>query len=207
MVEHNTTIAINKDIILNEVNVKEVEYINSILLGEIPVHYEPYRAVKPRFDVVRKEDLLVFFGGLRMKQNIEAVRFFAKEIQSEVKKNSPYELRFRVVGSNPTPELIKELSDLRVDLINTPSEPVDYIKMARLAVIPFKGEFGFRTRIPELLHMGVDVLTSKEGFNIEDLDEDDKSRVHVIDGWDGNKWAIKILEILKLKNNNQSSSE
>jgi len=176
---------------------KELRYIEAHVPNNIRTVLELYRVNWNRSkNKKNKTNSFVFFGGLKMQQNRDAAIFFSRDIKAKLNKISKTKYKYLVVGSNPDIDFKNKIKSFGVEIIDTPEHPEDYISYSKLAVIPFKGDFGFRTRIPELVHMGVDVLTNSECFDINDVSPKEAKHIHLIQGWNPEEWAKKILEIV-----------
>lgn len=176
---------------------KEETIMKGIVNKSTCVTYVPYKPIIEKHPKLPKKPILVYFGGLRMKQNIDAALFFGNAIKPELDKRLGKDLiSYRVVGNKASNKTVSTLEQAGVQVISSPDDPAHFISDAWLAVIPFADDFGFRTRVPELLQMHVDILTSSEGFSLEDIDAAYHSSVHLQSGLNPEEWADKIIEII-----------
>jgi len=156
------------------------------------VSWQPYTVNCEEIETLEKQKALVFFGGLRMAQNQEAALFFAEQLQPQFLKLRGSNWNFWIVGSNPPTWLKARLEASGAVVFENHPQPEQIIGKAALAVIPFSGNFGFRTRVPEIVCMGTPVLTSGEGFDLRDVSPEQAKKISLINGWEVKQWIQKI---------------
>jgi hypothetical protein len=123
---------------------------------------------------------IVFTGVMDYFANVETVLYFYREILPFIRKVVP-DVKFYVVGSNPTKELL-ELAATDPNLIITGYvETIQpYVQQSAVFVAPMRIARGVQNKILEAMAMGVPVVTNSLGFKgvsatagVEILVEDD----------------------------------
>jgi len=146
-------IAINQEeqyIYRNEFPSKEVFYC--------PMGIDFNSFSKPK-SVKSNKLVILYYGGLGNPRNVnEAIAVYEYFV-----KENPDINEYRVVGSNP-PSRLKDLIkvDSRISLTGFVNDLSDVFSDVTLAIIPFWGKFGFRSRIIELMYYHIPVLTTSE---------------------------------------------
>jgi glycosyltransferase involved in cell wall biosynthesis len=113
---------------------------------------------------------IAFYGGLASPQNQRDALLSYQEIMPMIWKRFP-DVEFWIVGSNP-PDFIKNLEqDSRVHVTGFLENPQDVLKTTSFVLCPWSGTFGFRSRVVEVMSLGVPVLASRDavygmGFEI-----------------------------------------
>lgn len=120
-----------------------------------------------RFD--ERRDLL-FIGGFRHQPNIDAAQYFAREVLPLVRNRLP-EVRFHIVGSNPTPD-VKALAEIEGVIahgfVQDLGPILDGIKVA---VAPIRFGAGIKGKIGQYLSYGVPTVATSiavEGMELRD---------------------------------------
>jgi glycosyltransferase involved in cell wall biosynthesis len=147
-----------KEILLRENSRLKVEIIPN-------VHNVSSRDIRPFH---QREDLM-FIGSYKHAPNEDAVLYFADEIFPLVKKALP-EVRFLVVGSDPTAALLKRRSK---DIIVTGyvKDVKPYFEDCRVFVTPLRYGAGMKGKIGQSMAYGLPVVTTgigAEGIGLED---------------------------------------
>ncbi len=105
---------------------------------------------------------IVYYGGLGNPRNATAALEVYRAIFESTHFND-FVVTYKIIGSNPP----KQLTDLsasnpRVSVVGYVENLADALSGADLAVIPFEGKFGFRSRLIELMYYGIPVLTTDD---------------------------------------------
>ena len=117
-------------------------------------------AANPTQDGVRRD--LVFMGRMDYHANIDAALYFAKKIWPRVRARRP-ELRFAVVGSQPTNDVLA-LRDLAgVTVTGTVDDVRPFYHNALAAVVPLRVGGGTRLKILEAMAAGTPVVSTTLG--------------------------------------------
>jgi glycosyltransferase involved in cell wall biosynthesis len=103
--------------------------------------------------------VILYYGGLGNPRNVnEAIAVYEYFV-----KENPNIDEYRVVGSNPPSHLKDFINvDPRIRLTGFVNDLSDVFADVTLAIIPFWGKFGFRSRIIELMYYHIPVLTTSE---------------------------------------------
>ena len=106
---------------------------------------------------------LLFVGGFMHTPNIDAVIWFVNKIFPLVREYVP-DIEFNVVGSNPTPEVLK-ISKEGVNILGEISsdELQKLYTESRIVVAPLRFGSGVKGKILESLEFGVPVITTSIG--------------------------------------------
>jgi polysaccharide biosynthesis protein PslH len=119
-----------------------------------------YFAASPTQNQVRRD--LVFVGRMDYHANIDAALFFAKKIWPLVRARRP-ELRFVVVGAQPTSEVLA-LRDLAgVTVTGTVDDVRPFYHSALAAVVPLRVGGGTRLKVLEAMAAGTPVISTTLG--------------------------------------------
>jgi polysaccharide biosynthesis protein PslH len=114
---------------------------------------------------------LAYYGGLSSRHNRQAALICCREIMPEVWKALP-ETELWLVGSQPPKELqALAAADQRLKVTGTLEKPQEVLKTMSAVLCPWSGTYGFRSRIIELMALGVPVVASPEavyGMDLED---------------------------------------
>ncbi len=113
---------------------------------------------------------VAYFGGLGSAHNQRSALECHSEIMPVIWRKYP-EAELWLIGSNP-PERIKALeSDRRVRVTGFLEDVRSTLASATLVLCPWRGTFGFRSRIIEIMSLGVPVVASREAVYGMDLVE------------------------------------
>ncbi len=114
---------------------------------------------QPKFDTQRR---LLFVGSMDYHANIDAVQFFAREIWPQIYQMKP-ELRFTIVGRNPTPEVRALSQTPGIEVTGTVEDVRPYYREAVAAVVPLRIGGGSRLKILEAMAAGVPIISTSLG--------------------------------------------
>jgi glycosyltransferase involved in cell wall biosynthesis len=110
----------------------------------------------------------MFYGGLGGQQNQEsALRCWAR-IMPIVWESMP-STEFWMVGSNPPRHLQELTSDSRVKVTGFVEDVSSILKSATAVLCPWKGTYGFRSRLIEVMSLGVPVIADADAVFGMDL--------------------------------------
>ena len=120
-----------------------------------------------------KNKKIVYYGSLNNPYNVKDVLFlyhqFMPKIWSEFENAELW-----LVGSNPTQEVRKLTQNPKVTVTGFVDDLSDVLKDKHIMVMPFSGASGFRSRLIEVMALGLPILTSKEVVKQMDIKEYDK---------------------------------
>lgn len=134
-----------------EVNVKTV-----------PLYfYEDFPPVSYEFE---NRSSVLFVGGFAHAPNIDAVSWFCKEILPLVHPAVP-NLTFKVIGSNPPPE-IRCLASNRIQILGfvTDEQLKQHYQASRLVVIPLRFGAGVKGKTLEAMYYGLPIVSTSIGI-------------------------------------------
>lgn len=106
------------------------------------------------------EQPLVFTGAMDYWPNVDAVVWFCSEILPALRQRRP-QLRFFIVGRNPTPAVQALASDI-VTVTGTVPDVRPYLQHASLVVAPLRIARGIQNKILEAMAMSKAVVASAE---------------------------------------------
>lgn len=124
---------------------------------------------------------LLFVGGFNHPPNIDAVLWFAREIFPRILKQYP-EIRWYVVGSNPTEDILALADDHIIITGFVSNEKLkEYYRTCRLAVVPLRYGAGVKGKVIESINeqcplittsVGVEgISTAEQVFEVAEADE------------------------------------
>jgi len=110
---------------------------------------------------------LIFVGWGQYDPNVDAVRYFAREVLPLVLKEMP-ESRFLVIGGD-YPEDVHQLHGGAIEILGRVPETAPYLRDAHVSVAPLRYGSGVKGKIGEALSHGIPVVTTSvglEGFGL-----------------------------------------
>jgi glycosyltransferase involved in cell wall biosynthesis len=135
---------------------------------------------------------VAYYGGLGSPHNQQDALSCYREVLPAIWERCP-DVKFWIVGSNP-PASIKELeSDPRVRVTGYLSQPQDVLKTMSLVLCPWSGTYGFRSRLIEVMALGVPVIASRDAVQGMEL----KIGAGILIAGDGSKMAALSLDLLQ----------
>lgn len=159
--------------ILIAINQDEYDYVNRLLGQDAELLHAPmgtdisvwHYCWQPAFP-----QRIAYYGGLASRHNQQDAMLCYREIMPAIWEQYP-DTEFWIVGSNP-PAYIKDLEqDERVHVTGFLERPQDVLSTVSLVLCPWSGTYGFRSRVVEVMALGVPVIASSEavqgmGFDI-----------------------------------------
>jgi glycosyltransferase involved in cell wall biosynthesis len=142
----------------------ELEYVRSRLPSSTRLFYMPMGvnvSAWPFERRVAEPPRIVYYGGLGNYHNQEGVRRCMKHIMPDVWTKFP-EAELWIVGNNPPPEVKILERNPRVHVTGFVQRPQEILATMSVALCPFLGRFGFRSRIVELMLAGVPVVATPD---------------------------------------------
>lgn len=107
---------------------------------------------------------LAYYGGLGSEHNQQDALACYTRVMPEVWKEIP-DAELWIVGSNP-PRTITELAwDGRVQVTGFVENVVEILSTMSLVLCPWTGTYGFRSRLIEVMAVGVPVITTEEAVH------------------------------------------
>ena len=120
----------------------------------------------------KRESAIVFVGAMDYFANIDAVQFFCREIFPIIKNSLP-DIKFYIVGSNPTHAVRQLGNDKSVIVTGFVEDIRTYLEKASVFVAPLRIARGVQNKILEAMASGVPVVTTSrgnEGINAKDAE-------------------------------------
>lgn len=136
--------------------------------------------------------VIVFTGAMDYYANIDGVVWFTKEILPLIKKEIPA-IRFYIVGSNPTKEVLSLPSNNGVSVTGYVPDTREYLRRATVAVVPLRIARGIQNKILEAMAMGIPVVATPRAFEGIEANPDRD----LILGEDVEKIAEGIIKLIK----------
>ncbi|MBF8984855.1 glycosyltransferase [Lutibacter sp. B2] len=131
----------------------------------IPAFY--YESFKSNSSSFKSRKDIMFVGGFLHCPNVDAVKWFVKEIFPKVLEKIP-SIKFYIVGSNPPKEILDLNSDnIIVKGFVSDKELANLYKQVKLVVIPLRYGAGIKGKTIEAMYNQVPIVTTD--FGIEGL--------------------------------------
>jgi len=111
----------------------------------------------------KDEKIIIFTGAMDYWANVDAVQWFAEEVFPAL-KNKIEHLRFIIVGSKPTGEVLDLQSIDGVKVTGFVKDIRPYIMYADVAVAPMRIARGIQNKVLEAMSMGRTVVVSPQGL-------------------------------------------
>jgi len=161
------------------INQKELEYVRTILDNQSNLTLIPMGIDLAKWHVKRKiskPNRIGFYGGLASLHNQKSVMKCFYNIMPKVWEKLP-EIEFWIIGSQPPKKIIKlQDYDERVVVTGFVEKVQDVLKTMSLMIIPWEGTYGFRSRIVEMIAIGLPVITSYDA--IDGMNISKKNRIY-----------------------------
>ena len=144
----------------------------------------------------KEEKWIVFLGKMNYSPNVDAVIYFANKIFPLIIKIED-DLKFIIVGSNPTKEILKLGRRKNIKVTGFVEDPYEYLEKAKIVVAPLRFGAGTQYKILEAMALGKVVVTTSKGAR--GISGEDGKHFVVVD--DEKEMAKKILDLIddKLK--------
>ena len=145
------------------INRAEEAYIRASLPPSKTVFYAPMGIDLARWTCCwepAQPPRLAFYGGLGSPVNQHAVRRCLDGILPGLWERWPG-LEFWIVGSRP-PEWVRALASARIKVTGFVEDPAPVLKTMTAVVCPWSAAYGFRSRLVEVMSLGVPVVCSAE---------------------------------------------
>jgi O-antigen biosynthesis protein len=165
------------------------------LLKELPaLHVEIVPNIHPMPSVGStncKENSLLFVGNFNHDPNVDAVRYFCRDIFPLIRQEIPT-ARLSVIGDN-TPESITELSSETTEILGYVRDLHLYLQSSCVAIAPLRYGAGLKGKIGEAMSYGLPVVTTSigaEGFGVV-------PERHLLVGDTAPEFAQAVIRLLK----------
>lgn len=146
--------------------------------------FEPLSPPEQAFEII-------FVGGMGVKRNADAVRWFVQEIFPRIREIKP-KAHFSIVGSDPLPE-VRALEEYPgVTVTGTVPDVRPYYKDADVVVIPQRFGAGTKLKALEAMAVGRPVVTTSNG--VQGIDVEHETHVRIADAPEA--FARNVVELL-----------
>lgn len=147
-----------------------------------------------------RKDLL-FIGGFKHKPNVDGVLWFIDEVFNKIKKEIP-NVKFNIVGSNPTEDILKFQSEnINVLGFISDDELSKLYKSTKVVVAPLRFGAGMKGKVVEALYNKCPIVTTSIGAEgINNLN----NAITIAD--DAKTFAQKVIELYLNKELNEKNS-
>jgi len=144
----------------------------------------------------KEEKWIVFLGKMNYSPNVDAVIYFAKRIFPLIIKIED-DLKFIIVGSNPTKEILKLGRRKNIKVTGFVEDPYEYLEKAKIVVAPLRFGAGTQYKILEAMALGKVVVTTSKGAR--GISGEDGKHFIIVDN--EKEMSKKILDLIddKLK--------
>ena len=186
------------------INKNEFNYVNGITNNSTNNIHIPMGVDLSKWSVERDPahpPRVGYYGGLGSPHNQKDALKCYTDIMPNVWEKYP-EVELWLVGSNP-PNHLKELGkkDKRIHVTGYIKNVGEILKTMTVMVCPWEGTYGFRSRIIELMALGLPIVTTKEALDGMKLPKNDcvlitndysQYRSHITHLISDNEFNIKI---------------
>ena len=138
-----------------------IKNITAISNGVDLDYFSPTVSQHP--STINQQPVIVFTGVMNYFANVDGVVWFTKEILPLIKKEIPG-IRFYIVGSNPTKEVLSLALDSSVTVTGYVPDTREYLKMAAVVAAPLRIARGIQNKVLEAMAMGIPVVATPQAF-------------------------------------------
>jgi sugar transferase (PEP-CTERM/EpsH1 system associated) len=125
-----------------------------------------------------QSDVLVFTGAMDYWANVDAVRWFAREIFAQVRRSIP-SAQFVIVGARPSRDVLQLARLPGVSVTGAVADIRPYLAHARAAVAPLRIARGVQNKVLEAMAMAIPVLATPAA--VEGIEYNNPSGLQVSD--------------------------
>lgn len=172
---------------------KDKDFVRPFIKN-IPIEIVPniHEIIDYRQQFENRSDIL-FIGNFNHPPNIDAVKYFCKEIFPKILPEIP-SVKLIIAGNNP-PYEIKLLASDNIIVTGYVQDLTTYLKNSRLSVSPLRYGAGMKGKIGEALSWGIPVVTTTVGAEGMDL----KNNYHALISDDPRNFAADVIRLYKDK--------
>ena len=147
------------------INAEEQQVAKESLGDDRPVWYVPMGLHLERwpaqFSPASTPARLAFYGGLSTPAREQAVLECHQRVMPLVWEHEP-DVEFWIVGANPTDKIWALDDNDRVTVTGFVDDPGSLLATMTAVLCPFRGKFGFRSRLIEVMATGVPIVASPD---------------------------------------------
>jgi glycosyltransferase involved in cell wall biosynthesis len=155
------------------INNNELNYVKQNVAQGIKLFYIAMGIDMSKWPYVwqpAKPQRFAYYGGMAAIYNKQNALFCVKSIMPLVWKKYP-ETEFWIIGSDPDNELMLLEQDPRIRVIGYQENVQNSLKHISVFLCPWKGKYGFRSRIVEVMATGIPVICSRDAIDGMELQE------------------------------------
>lgn len=146
------------------INHEEYQILRDTFPNKI-IHYCPMGVKLPSIHSNYEKEFngqkIVYYGGLGNSKN-ESDAKIVIDLYRNLKSIIP-DLTLKIIGSNPSTDLKNYINnDSNIDLTGYVEDLEFCLKDVDVAIIPFSGKYGFRSRLIELMYYHIPIITSSD---------------------------------------------
>ena len=123
---------------------------------------------RPDSPVIDNDPYVIFTGAMDYPPNVDAAGWLCNEILPVIRRSIP-NIRLKIVGKNPHPQVIELGKRSGVEVTGTVPDIRSYVAGARALVVPLRSGGGTRLKILEAMALGRPVISTTvgaEGLNV-----------------------------------------
>jgi polysaccharide biosynthesis protein PslH len=163
-------------------------------------YFDPNTVVVPA-EIAAWQPYMIFTGSMDYFPNVDAVRFFYREVFTLVRAALP-RARFVIAGRNPIRAVLQLAGDPAVWVTGSVPDIRPYLRGASIAVCPLRVARGVQTKIFEAMAMGVPVAVSSRAAKA--IPERLRLEIHVEDNPE--RLAAFLVEQLRQDHSSQPAA-
>lgn len=155
------------------INAAEEQDARAVVGEDIPIFYTPMGtdlALWPFINAPAHPPRLAFYGGLGNPYNQRDARRCYADVMPIIWRSCP-EAELWIVGSNPPADIQALGGHEKVTVTGFVENVQDILRTMSLVLCPWSGTFGFRSRLIEVMALGVPVVASPEAVYGMDMDD------------------------------------
>lgn len=162
----------NKFDALIAINKEEEKYIRSVIAPETPIFYAPMGVDLDHWSFSwqpANPPRVAYYGSLGNANRQRDALSCYESIMPQIWQTCP-NTEFWIIGADPPPMICSLASDPRVKVTGYVERVQDILKTISIILCPWTGTYGFRSRLVEVMALGVPVVASPEATYGMDLD-------------------------------------
>jgi glycosyltransferase involved in cell wall biosynthesis len=155
------------------INQAEESYTSRHVAPGIPIFYAPMGTDLKAWPYAWKPadpPRIAYYGGLGSAHNQEDALTCATQILPLLWSVHP-QLEFWIVGSNPPQRILDLQRDPRIRATGFLARPQEVLGTMSAVLCPWSGRYGFRSRLVEVMALGVPVVTTPDAVHGMDFEE------------------------------------